>query len=163
MMKDIEVRYIDGFSKEEFNILKEIDGLEINIPENKNNISAVLLTTEDYILIFSLYFGSKVIEKLFDKVYEKIADKIISSIINIWNKAKESKPCIIKSDSEPIYKKPKAKIIFKISENDTSEFEIIPNMSEKEIKKSMKVFIKLVKLQYKNRQKENDLKLKIKN
>lgn len=62
-----------------------------------------------------------------------------------------------------LYIKPKAKIIFKISENDTSEFEITPNMSEKEIKKSMKVFIKLVKLQYKNRQKENDLKLKINN
>ena len=29
-MKDIEVRYIDGFSKEEFEILKEIDGIIIN-------------------------------------------------------------------------------------------------------------------------------------
>lgn len=162
-MKDIEVRYIYGFPKEEFNVLKNIDDLEINIPEENPNFLASELKPEEYVIIFSLFFASKVVEKLFDKVSEKISDKIISSIIKIWKKAKKNKPCIIQSNVEPIFKEPKALILFKISDDENSKFEITPNMTDKEIKKSMKTFIKLVKLQHKNRKNEKILKLKIKN
>jgi hypothetical protein len=70
---------------------------------------------------------------------------------------------LIQVNSDPIYKEPKVVILFKISDEETSKLEITNKMDDKEIKSSIKTFLKLIELQYKNRKKELVLKNRLKN
>jgi len=91
-----------------------------------------------------------------------LASKIYKAIASIWKKNKEVKPAIIKAGSEPEYKHPKGVISFKISDEEESKLEITNEMSDKEIKLATETYLKLVKMQFKHRIKEIELKKKLK-
>jgi hypothetical protein len=160
-MTDIQVNYIHGFPKEDFEDLKELS-FKVTIPEDKPIITALAGKPEDYILIFGIWFSLKVLEKMIDNSADGLAKRISKTVQKIWAKNKTTKPALIESGKEPIYKEPKAIITFQIAKDETSKLEITNDLDDKELEKSINTYLKLVELQYKNRKEESKLKKKIK-
>lgn len=91
-----------------------------------------------------------------------MASNFYKVIKKLWTKFKDTKPYLLESGKDPIYKLPKAVISFKISEDEDSRLEITNDLNEKEIELATKAYLKLVKMQYKNRKKESELKKRLK-
>lgn len=89
-----------------------------------------------------------------NKIAKKLASNFYKVIRKLWTKFKDTKPYHLESGKEPVYKLPKAVVSFKISEDEDSRLEITNDLSEKEIELMTKAYLKLVKLQYKNRKRK---------
>ena len=156
-MTDITVHYIHGFPKDEFDVLNEL-GFEITIPEDKPVITALAGKPEDYLIIFGIYFSIKVIEKLVENSADGLSKKILKVVSKLWTKHNKTKPALVEGSKNPVFKEPKAVITFQISDDETSKFEITNDINEKQLEVSLETFLKLVKLQYKNRKEEAKFK-----
>jgi hypothetical protein len=156
MEKDIVVNYIEGLESNNFIGLKEL-GVEADIVGNKPRVTAHLSDPNDYIIIFSIYFSLKLVDKIAENLAERLVEKFSKTIKDIWDGLKDTKPAIIKSNQEPEFKLPKAKLVFKISEEETSSLEITNELTESELEKLLKTQLKLVKMKYKHRRAEQKL------
>jgi hypothetical protein len=159
-MAEINILYIHGFPKEDFEDFKEL-GFEVNIPEDKPIITALAGKPEDYLIVFSIYFSIKVLEKLIENSADGLSKRILKAVKKVWTKHKDIKPALIERSKNPIYKEPKAIVTFQISKDEKSKLEITNDLDDKKLKIAIKTYLKLVKLQYKNREKESILKEKL--
>jgi hypothetical protein len=161
--KEIKVYYLHGITRKDFLELENL-GYEVEIPEEKKEIPAYahILEPDDYILIFSIYFSYKIVEEIAKGVAKKLISNFSKTITGIWKKFKGSNPSILVSGKEPDYKLPKAVLRFQISEDEETTIEITNEISSKELEKLLEFQLKLIKIQYKHRKKEADLKRKIK-
>ena len=162
MNKEVKVTFLSGLSKSDFEDIKDF-GYEVDIPDSEEpRIMNSILKPEDYIIIFAIHFSLKVADELTNKLAKKLAANFYKVIKKLWTKFKNAKPCLLEADKEPVYKLPKAVISFEISANENSTLEITNDLNEKEIELATKAYLKLIKLQYKNRKKENELKKRMK-
>lgn len=162
MNKEVKVTLLSGLSKSDFEDIKDF-GYELDIPDNEEpRIMNSILKPEDYIIIFAIHFSLKVADELTNKLAKKLAANFYKVIKKLWTKFKNSKPCLLEAGKEPVYKLPKAVVSFEISANENSTLEITNDLNEKEIELATKAYLKLIKLQYKNRKKENELKKRMK-
>ena len=161
MATEIQVVYIPMLSKADFRDIHDL-GYEVNIPENvEPRIMASGLKPEDYIVIFTIYFSLKVVDELTNRMAKKLAANFYKVVRRLWTKLKGTKPYILESRG-PIYFLPKAIVSFKISDDEDSKLELTNELSDKQIEFAAKAFLKLVKLQFKNRKKESELKGRLK-
>ena len=162
MEKEVKVTFLSGLSGSDFEDIKDF-GYEVDIPDSEEpKIMAYSLKPEDYIIIFAIHFSLKVADELTNKMAEKLATNFYKVIKKLWTKFKDNKPYLLESGKEPVYKLPKAVISFKISADEDSRLEITNDLNDKEIELATKAYLKLIKLQYKNRKKENELKKRLK-
>ena len=162
MEKEVKVTFLSGLSKSDFEDIDDL-GYEVDIPDSEEpRIMAFALKPEDYIIIFAIHFSLKVADELTNKIAKKLASNFYKVIKKLWTKFKDTKPYLLESGKEPVYKLPKAVVSFKISEDEDSRLEITNDLNEKEIELMTKAYLKLVKLQYKNRKKEGELKKRLK-
>lgn len=159
--KDIKVNYLHGFKRDNFFELENL-GFEVDIPEERDQAPIFNMGTrpEDYIIIFTIYFSLKIVDALANGIAEKFIANFSKTVKKIWNKHKDSKPAKIVSGKEPEFKLPKAKLTFKISEEESTTIEITNELSKSELDKILKTQLKLVKMQYKHRKLEQKLKNK---
>lgn len=159
--KEIKVNYLHGINRNDFLELENL-GFETEIPKEKEKVPtyALEISPEDYITIFSIYFSLKVTEELAKGMAKKMMSNFTKTIKRIWKKHKDKKQAKLVSGKDPEYKLPKAILTFNISEEESTTIEITNELSESALDKLLETQLELVKMKYKHKKAELNLKKK---